>query len=108
MAQDVVNLLFAGDSVDLLPRYAAGARRYREAGGQAPEQVVVAHCDAGLHVTLVWPEAVSHEQLGRHMLDSLEELGLSFPRLDHGTLASASWESLTAAGDARTGSPLRS
>jgi hypothetical protein len=96
MTQDVVNLLFAGDSHALLPRYAEGARRYRAGGGTAPEQVVIAHCDAGLHVTLVWGEGVNHEELGRHMLGLLQELEMPFPRVDHGTLATASWESLTA------------
>ncbi|MGN6162245.1 MAG: hypothetical protein ACTHOG_11170 [Marmoricola sp.] len=95
MAQDVINALFAGDSRDLLPRYADGVARYQSASGPAPEQVVIAHSDAGLHVTLVWPEGVSHEVLGNHMRGLIAELGLPLPEVNHGTLATTSWESLS-------------
>ena len=97
MAQDVVTLMFAGDSRALLPRYAEGVWRYQDGGGTAPENVVVAHGDAGLVVTLVWSEGVSHELLGRHMLGLLQELDLPFPRIDHGTLVTTSWDDLAAA-----------
>ena len=95
MAQDVINILFAGDSHDLLPRYAEGVRRFTENGGTPPEQVVVAHCDEGLHVTLVWGEGIDHELLGRHMGGLIGELGLPMPRVDHGTLETTSWSALT-------------
>lgn len=95
MAQDVINLLFAGDSHDMLTRYAEGARRYREAGGTAPEQFTAALSDEGLLVSLVWAEGVSHEGLGRHMIGMLDELGLPFPRVSHGELALTSWDTLT-------------
>jgi hypothetical protein len=95
MAQDVVNLLFAGDSEDLLSRYGKGLRLFREAGGVAPEQVVVAQGDAGLYVTLVWSEHVPHDELGKFLLTRLGELGLPMPRVDHATLTAASWDSLT-------------
>lgn len=96
MAQDVVSLLFAGDSSALLEKYQHGVRRYSDAGGTAPAQVVVAHCDDGLLVTLVWGEGVDHDQLGRHMLGTLTDLGLPFPRVTHGTLATTSWAELVA------------
>jgi hypothetical protein len=96
MAQDVVNLLFAGDSLDLLPRYADGVRQYRETGGAPPEHLVIAHSDEGLHVTLVWPEGVDHEGLGRFLLGRLGELDLPRPRVNHGTLATTSWNALAA------------
>lgn len=96
MAQDVVNLLFAGSSEDLLPRYAEGVRRFVDTGGPAPEQVVIAHGDDGLHVTLVWGEGVDHERLGRFMMGLLGELGLPMPTVSHGTLATASWNQLPA------------
>lgn len=96
MPQDVIALMFPGNSEELLPRYAEGARRYRDNGGTAPEQVVVAHGDEGLLVSLVWGEGVSHELFGRHMLGLLTELDLPFPRVDHGTVATSSWDSLTA------------
>lgn len=101
MAQDVVNLLFAGDSAELLPRYAAGVRQFDDAGGVAPEQVVVAHGSAGLNVTLVWGDGVDHELLGRFLLGRLGELGLPMPRVDHGTLATSSWDDLTATAASR-------
>lgn len=96
MAQDVVNLLFAGDSRDLLKRYADGVRLFSQTGGTAPEQLVIAHSDDGLHVTLVWGEGVDHELLGRFLLGRLEDLGLPRPQVIHGTLATTSWGSLTA------------
>lgn len=95
MVQDVINLLFAGDSHDMLAKYAEGARRYRESGGAAPEHFTAALTDEGLLISLIWPEGVSHEGLGRHMLDMLDELGLPFPRVSHGELALTSWETLT-------------
>lgn len=95
MPQDVIAALFPGDSADLLPRYAEGARRFRESGGTAPERVVVAHSADGLVVNLVWGEGTDHEHFGRHMLGLLDELGLPFPRLSHGTLATASWDALS-------------
>ena len=101
MSQDVINLLFPGDSRALLPRYAEGARRFRDNGGTAPEQIVLAHSDEGLHVTLVWGEGISHELLGRHMLGLLDELGMPFPKVNHGTLATTSWESLTTSAEAK-------
>jgi hypothetical protein len=94
MTQDVINLLFPGDSNELLPRYAEGVRRFAETGGVAPEQVVVAHSEQGLRVTLVWGEGIDHELLGRFMLGSLGELGLPMPRVDHASLAAVSWDAL--------------
>ncbi|MDL9979002.1 hypothetical protein [Microbacterium candidum] len=93
MAQDVVSLLFAGDPSDLFPRYEEGLRRYT---GPAPEQILVSHGEEGLMVTLVWPDGVSHETLGEFMRASIGDLGLPFPRADHGTLAASSWPVLTA------------
>lgn len=92
MAQEVINALFAGDSHDLLPRYAEGIRRFREAGGIPPEQFAVAHTDEGLHVTLVWGEGISHGLLGNHMRGVIGELGLPLPSVSHGTLATTSWD----------------
>ncbi|WP_460786360.1 hypothetical protein [Nocardioides maradonensis] len=97
MAQDVINALFSGDSEELIPRYAEGIRRFVDAGGTPPEQLVVAHSPQGLHVTLVWGEGVSHELLGTHMRGLIGELGLPMPSVVHGTLATTSWEDLTAA-----------
>lgn len=96
MAQDVINLLFPGDSDDLLPRYAGGVRQFSETGGTAPEHLVVAHSDAGLHVTLVWGDGVDHELLGHFLLGRLGELGLPRPEVNHGTLATTSWDALAA------------
>lgn len=96
MAQDVVNLLFPGDSRDLLERYADGVRQFSQDGGTPPEQLVIAHADEGLHVTLVWGEGVDHELLGHFLLGRLGELGLPRPQVVHGTLATSSWESLSA------------
>lgn len=96
MTQDVINLLFAGDSHDLLPRYGDGIRRFRDSGGVGPEQLVVAHSDQGLHVTLVWGEGVDHELLGHFLLGRLTELGLPRPTVNHGTLATTSWNTLSA------------
>jgi hypothetical protein len=96
MAQDVVSLLFAGDSRTLLPLYQDGVRRYREAGGPSPERLVAAHGEEGLMVTLVWGDGVDHEQLGRHMLAVIAELGLPRPRATHGELVTTSWSDLTA------------
>ena len=93
MAQEVINALFAGNSQELLPRYAEGIRRFREAGGVAPEQFTVAHSDEGLHVTLVWGDGIGHELLGNHMRGLIGELGLPLPQVNHGTLATTSWES---------------
>jgi hypothetical protein len=95
MAQDVIALLFAGDSKALLPNYAEGARRFQQSGGTPPEDIVVAHSPEGLLVTLVWGEGVDHETFGRHMLGLLGELGLPFPRISHGTLETSSWTALT-------------
>lgn len=95
MAQDVINLLFPGDSSDLLARYAEGVRQFNRTGGRAPEQVVIAHSGAGLNVTLVWGEGVDHELLGRFMLSRIDDLGLPFPQVSHGTLATTSWDALT-------------
>lgn len=95
MAQDVVNVLFPGDSRDLLARYADGVRGFNQTGGTPPENVVIAHTDEGLHVTLVWGEGVDHELLGRFLLGRLDDLGLPRPRVIHGTLATTSWGSLT-------------
>lgn len=97
MAQEVVGLLFPGDSRSLLTRYAEGARRFEDGGGTPPERLVVAHCDEGLHVTLVWGDGVDHELLGRHMLGLLSELEMPFPDVHHGRLATTSWQDLTAA-----------
>jgi hypothetical protein len=96
MAQDVVSLLFAGDSRTLLPLYQDGVRRYRESGGTAPERLVVAHGEQGLMVTLVWGDGVDHEQLGRHMLSVIGELGLPRPQATHGDLVTTSWADLAA------------
>lgn len=96
MAQEVINALFAGDSQDLLPRYAAGIQRFQSSGGPVPEHVVVAHSPEGLHVTLIWPEGVSHEVLGTHMRGLIMELGLPLPEVNHGTLVTRSWEALAA------------
>lgn len=96
MAQEVINLLFPGDSNDLLPRYAAGVRQFTDSGGVPPQQIVIAHGEQGLHVTLVWGEGIDHELLGHFMLHRLDELGLPRPQASHGTLATASWHSLTA------------
>jgi hypothetical protein len=96
MAQDVVSLLFAGDSRTLLPRYQDGVRRYRENGGPAPERLVVAHGEDGLMVTLVWGDGVDHEQLGRHMLAMIADLGLPRPQAAHGDLVTTSWANFTA------------
>lgn len=95
MAQDVVNVLFAGDSHALLPRYAEGVRRFHDTGGTAPEQLVIAHSDEGLSVTLVWGEGIDHEHLGHFLLGRLDDLGLPRPQVNHGTLATNSWDSLT-------------
>lgn len=97
MAQDVIALLFAGDSKALLPNYAEGARSFGQSGGTAPEHIVVAHSPEGLLVTLVWGDGVDHEKFGRHMLGLIGELGLPFPRVNHGTLETSSWTALTAA-----------
>ncbi|GAC1524724.1 MAG: hypothetical protein NVS3B1_12850 [Marmoricola sp.] len=94
MAQEVINALFAGDSQELLPRYAAGIQRFQSAGGPVPEQVAIAHSPEGLHVTLIWPEGVSHEVLGTHMRGLIRELGLPLPQVNHGTLVTTSWASL--------------
>ena len=94
MAQEVINALFAGDSEELLPRYAEGLRRFVDAGGTPPEQLVVAHSPQGLHVTLVWGEGISHELLGTHMRGLIGELGLPMPSVVHGALAAASWDEL--------------
>ncbi|MGN6722501.1 MAG: hypothetical protein ACTHJM_07805 [Marmoricola sp.] len=96
MAQEVINALFAGDSHDLFPRYAEGIRRFRAAGGVAPEQLAIAHSDEGLRVTLVWGDGISHGLLGNHMRGVIDELGLPLPEVSHGTLATTSWESLGA------------
>lgn len=96
MAQDVVSLLFAGDSRALLPLYQDGVRRYHESGHPSPEALVVAHGAEGLMVTLVWGDGVDHEQLGRHMLGLITELGLPRPRATHGELVTASWADLAA------------
>ena len=96
MTQDVVSLVFPGDSADLLPRYEEGLRRYVRRGGTAPQQILVSHGEEGLMVTLVWPDGVSHEVLGDFMRASIAELGLPFPRADHGTLAATSWPVPTA------------
>ena len=97
MNQDVINLLFAGNSADLLPRYAEGVRQFRNTGGEAPEHLVIAHSDEGLHVTLVWGEGIDHELLGHFLLGKLDELGLPRPRVNHGTLAMTSWDALAGA-----------
>jgi len=94
MTQDVINLLFAGDSHDLLPRYAEGIRRLQDTGATPPEQLVIAHSDAGLHVTLVWGEGVDHEVLGRFLLSRIADLGLPRPQVNHGSLATTSWQAL--------------
>jgi hypothetical protein len=47
-------------------------------------------------VTLVWGEGVDHEQLGRHMLGLLAQLGLPRPQATHGELVTTSWVDLTA------------
>lgn len=94
MAQDVINLLFPGDSHELLPRYAAGVGRFRDEGGTAPQDLVIAHSEQGLHVTLVWGEGVDHELLGRFLFGRLAELGLPMPQVNHGTLATNSWDAL--------------
>jgi hypothetical protein len=91
MAKDVVSLIFPGDAADLLPRYTEAARRW---DGLRPEQAVIAHGDNGLMVTVVWGEGIAHDLLGKHMVGLLEELGLPFPQVQHGTLAAASWEQL--------------
>jgi hypothetical protein len=96
VSQDVIALLFPGNSDELLPRYAEAARRFRDSGGTAPEHIVVAHGEDGLLISLVWGPDVSHELLGRHMLGLLTELGLPFPRVNHATLATDSWDALTA------------
>jgi hypothetical protein len=98
MAQDVINALFPGDSHDLLTRYSEGVRRFREAGGTPPEHAILAHTEAGLHVTLVWGEGIDHALLGNHMRGLLGELGLPMPRVIHGDLATTSWESLAPVG----------
>jgi hypothetical protein len=96
MAQDVVSLLFAGDSRTLLPLYQDGVRRYRDSGGPSPERLVVAHGEEGLMVTLVWGDGFDHEQLGHHMLTLIAELGLPRPQATHGDLVTTSWADLTA------------
>lgn len=96
MAQDVVNLLFPGDSRALLPCYAEGLREFSQTGGTPPERLVIAHSEEGLHVTLVWGEGVDHELLGRFLLGRLDKLGLPRPQVVHGTLATTSWKSLMA------------
>jgi hypothetical protein len=96
MAQDVVSLLFAGDTRVLLPLYQDGVRRYRASAGPSPERLVVAHGDDGLMVTLVWGDGVNHDQLGRHMLALIGELGLPRPHATHGDLVTTSWADLAA------------
>ena len=95
MSQDVVTLLFPGDSAQLLPRYAEAAHRFRDGGNPSPDQTIVAHTDDGLLVVLVWGQGVNHDRLGAHVQGLLGELELPFPRVDHGTLAVDSWETLT-------------
>lgn len=97
MAQDVINLVFVGDSQELLHRYAEGISQFHAAGGTPPEQLVIAHSDEGLRVTLVWGDSVDHELLGHFLLERLDQLGLPRPQVSHGTLATTSWDSLTAA-----------
>ena len=58
------------------------------------------------------PVPIAHERrvwkwrgvvlLGRQMLDLLDELGLPFPTVQHGTLATTSWEALTTSAAANT------
>ncbi len=95
MSLDVVTLLFPGNSAQLLPRYAEAAHRFRDGGSTGPDQTIVAHTDDGLLVVLVWGQGVGHDRFGAHVQGLLGELELPFPRVDHGTLAADSWETLT-------------
>lgn len=94
MSKDVVSLVFPGESHELLLRYAEGAAAWRRQGGTDPDAAVIAHGEDGLMVTLVWGEGIDHEGFGRHMLSSLQNLDLPFPRIAHGKLSTTSWDDL--------------
>jgi hypothetical protein len=96
MSSETVLLKFEGDSGELLPRYREGVRRWVDAGGASPETVSVSAGEDGLLVFLSWSAEVGHEPFGRHMLGSIKELGLPFPRVDHGAQVASSWPELAA------------
>jgi hypothetical protein len=95
VTQDVVSLLFPGDSQALLPRYAQGAQSWQAAGGAQPESIVAAHTEDGLLVTLVWAEGHDHHEFGSHMLTLVRAEELPRPRVTHGLLITNSWDHLT-------------
>lgn len=97
MSQDVVSLLFPGDSADLLPAYAGGARSWHASGMPAPDVAVVAHADQGLLVTLVWGEGMDHHEFGAHMLTLVQSGELPRPQVQHGVLATQDWAALQGA-----------
>ena len=104
MDQDAVILQFAGDADVLLAAYAEAARRWQVAGGKAPQTAVTACAETGLLVALVWGPGVGHDDFGRHVQQLLEPLALPFPRVDHGVLATADWQTLV---DKAANSPAR-
>jgi hypothetical protein len=104
MSQEAVIIRFPGDPKELARKYAAGIRQFREAHPEIhPAAIFLGQSDQtpdGLTVVVLWPEGVSHEILGHHLLKALGNLGLPRPSsADHLAIGAVGWDAVAAIGE---------
>ena len=87
---------FEGDSEDLEHRFQLAAQRYAaSADATEPSSAVLLRNKDGIAAVLVWPEGTSLQPFRTFLQNTLGEVGLPHPRVEHLRASAIGWDAIT-------------
>jgi hypothetical protein len=86
---------FDGEPEDLTRRFGTAAARYAHTQDAAqPETALLLRNKDGITVVLVWPDGTSLQPFRTFLINSLGDLGLPHPRVEHLRASAVTWDAL--------------
>jgi hypothetical protein len=86
---------FGGEPDDLTRRFGTAAARYALTEDAAqPEIALLLRNKDGITVVLVWPDGTSMQPFRTFLIDSIGELGLPHPRVEHLRASALTWKAI--------------
>jgi hypothetical protein len=83
---------FDGDADDLTRRFSTAAARYdKDQDRPAPHTALLLRNKDGITVVFVWPEGTSLQPFRTFLIDSIGDLGLPHPRVEHLRASALTW-----------------
>ena len=86
---------FDGDPDDLARRFRTAAARYRDdVALPDPHTALLLRNKDGIAVVLVWPDGQGLQPFRTFLIDSIRDLGLPHPRVEHLRASALNWEAI--------------